>query len=112
MTNMRELVEALRGRVCTGGAHCSRTGLEHEKWEPKVHKGEVIGYTTGGEAEYPREMCAALARGMLACWAGNVSLHGCAFVATEIFSGPNAPLTAALEAELDGWAGLLAGASP
>ena len=63
MTNMRELVEALRGRICTGGAQCSRTGLAHERWEPMVYKGEVTGYTTGSEAEYPRELCAALARG-------------------------------------------------
>ena len=74
-------------RVCTDPRLCSRTGERHLKWRPAVAIGKVLQFTTGDEREYPVGFCEAYAE-CLELQAGGVF--------TEVFSGPNAPLSAAV----------------
>ena len=80
------------------GGICSRTQLPHVSIRPMVDQfGEIIAFPTSGEAEYPEGMTQGIAVG---CWrflkmCPNLA-GSCQFDFLEIFSGPNAPTTAAV----------------
>ena len=97
LTNMVELMDALGGRRCEGTATCERTGLPHRSWRPEVVAGEIVGYPTEEEAEYPDGLC-EVAAGAILEW---VDSHGkgasCRYLFTEVFAGARAPLTRAVE---------------
>ena len=76
-------------KVCNGNRMCERTGLPHLKWKPTTSGGRVIQFTTGDEREYPQGFCEQYAE----CCKDVLKEKG-TFV--EIFSGPNAPLSAAV----------------
>lgn len=76
------------GKMCQGGTVCDRTGQKHLKSRPTVAGGRVVQFTTGDEREYVEGFCSKYAR----CTT-NISPFT-SFV--EVFSGPNAPLTAAV----------------
>ena len=99
LTNMLELAAVLRDRVCTGRAVCERTGLPHATWAPEVVGGEVVSYPTEQEAEYPAGLCEVVANGIFD-WAEarSIEVEDHAFLFTEVFSGPRAPLTQAVVA--------------
>ena len=99
LTNMDQLVIALRGKRCKNRETCERTGQPHASWAPIVVNGMVTSFPTEEEAEYPRGLCEAAANGIVA-WAGtrdvSPSTHGHLF--TEVFAGLRAPLSRAVEA--------------
>lgn len=76
------------GRVCAGGSRCGRTGERHLRWRPAVTAGRVVQFTTGDEREYPAGFCNAYAECLQEIDSGGLFL--------EVFSGPNAPLSAAV----------------
>ena len=80
------------GKLCEGNP-CSRTGESHLKWRPTVHAGQVLQFQTGDEREYPVGFCQEYAKA-----AGLVLGKKGLFL--EVFSGPNAPLSVAVGAEL------------
>ena len=81
------------GLVCNGTRLCDRTGMPHLRWRPTVSGGKVVQFTTGDEREYPVGFCQSYAK----CAAKLLGSNG-KFV--EVFSGPNAPLSRELSAEL------------
>ena len=96
---MVELAGALRDRICSGRAACERTGLPHASWAPEVVDGEVVKYPTEQEAEYPDGLCEVVAVGIFE-WAEvqGTAVEDYAFLFSEVFSGPHAPLTQAVAA--------------
>ena len=70
-------------KVCGDPKICAR----HLKWRPAVAHSKVLQFTTGDEGEYPLGFCEAYAECL-------VDQPGGIF--TEVFSGPNAPLSAAI----------------
>lgn len=76
------------GKKCNGGTLCDRTGQKHLKWRPTVAGGKVVQFTTGDEREYVEGFC----REYASCMIDIPRLNS--FVG--VFSGPNAPLTAAV----------------
>ena len=76
--------------ICKSSRICSRTGLPHLPWKPRVHKGRVTSFATGLEREYPPGFCKAYATAIQSLGTGKVN----SFV--EVFSGPNAPLSCAM----------------
>ena len=85
------------GKRCSNEKCCSRTGLPHKSWKPIVQDGKVLSFQTGQEREYPRGFCKAYARAVRGiAESSNKTLK---FV--EVFSGPSAPLTMAVAAEMD-----------
>ena len=72
--------------LCNGTNVCDRTGEPHLKWRPTTSGGKVVQFTTGDEREYPVGFCRAYA----ACAANILGSSG---TFTEVFSGPNAPLS-------------------
>ena len=85
--NMDEMEESL-SRLCETDRVCSRTGLSHQAWRPKVEAGKIVSFATGEEREYPAGFCRAYALG-LELLAKRTKVES--FV--EVFSGPNAPLS-------------------
>ena len=116
LTNVPEIVDALKDRICKGSKVCDRTHLKHETWTPKVLDGEVQHYQTAEEAEYPEGLCIALAVAVTKAAArmGTESARDMNHDATwevrdfrrlaftEVFSGPRAPLTQAVISRLAG----------
>ena len=97
LTNMPELVARLGGRVCAGGAVCSRTGAPHLSWTPKVEEGRVLHFPTAGEAEYPGGLCEEIAKALIQRErAAQGTDEAKNLVFTEVFSGERAPLTRAV----------------
>ena len=80
------------GQKCDGKDVCTRTGRRHKDWRPKVKGGRVVSFSTGEEREYPLEFCSAYAKGI----EDLTNSHSFSFL--EVFSGPNAPLSAAVAA--------------
>ena len=78
-------------RECTDPTACSRTGSEHDSFNPLVKNGRVVSYPTSEEREYPVGWCEAYAEGV--CQA---SRRFAINSFTEVFSGPRAPLSAAI----------------
>ncbi len=85
--NIPELIlEA--GRTCESDRLCTRTGLRHLAWRPRVESGKIVSFATGEEREYPVGLCEAYAKGLNKL-RDRTSIKS--FV--EVFSGPNAPLS-------------------
>lgn len=77
------------GLICKGSSVCERTGLKHLRWRLTVSGGKVVQFTTGDEREYPVGFCESYA----ACLAKELKAGE---RLTEVFSGPNAPLSKAI----------------
>ena len=93
--NVKELDEEI-GRLCVSNCRCSRTGLRHLAWRPKVQAGKIISFATGEEREYPKGFCEAYARALQRLRSReNIQ----SFV--EVFSGPNAPLSSSISRAFD-----------
>ena len=86
----REYLRSME-RTCPDPRVCQRTGGQHQKWRPIVSAGRVTQYITGEEHAYPQGFCAAYAESVRQSILER-SLRS--FV--EVFSGPNAPLSAAV----------------
>ena len=86
---------------CKGKKLCDRNGQCHLEWTPRVdERGNVVEYKTSGEAEYPVEMCNVLGRA-IADLAEKDDSGRFVLDFVEIFSGPNAPLSAAVKGALE-----------
>lgn len=83
------------GMVCEGGHLCDRTGKPHHKWRPIVSCGRVTQYITGEEREYPFGFCKEFAQSLK-----SFILERQLKSFVEIFSGPNAPLSVQVSAEM------------
>eukprot|EP00435_Cladocopium_sp_Y103_P013062 s2693_g3.t1 len=75
--------------MCNSRNICERTQEKHLKWRPATANGAVVQFHTGDEREYPSGFCAEYAK----C-AMEVLGRDKKFI--EVFSGPNAPLSAAV----------------
>ena len=98
LTNSQGLRDVLEGKLCKNGKICDRTGVAHETWTPTVVSGEILNYPTEADEEYPEGFCEAVAKTIVGEYAEAIT-HGyvCRWGFTEVFSGPNAPLTRAAE---------------
>ena len=105
LTNIEEIVKVLGGRVCTGGSICDRTGLAHDSWDPKVVDGAIVNYPTAAEAEYSAGFCEVIAGAVIEHLRARRRRGDTTYelIFTEVFSGPRAPLTAAVAARCGGW---------
>ena len=88
-------------RCCSNsGGRCDRTGLPHQEWTPTwdpVRHRAV--FPTAGAAEYSRPLCEALAEGIRRAITATLDQDRAReFDFLEVFSGPRAPLTAAVAA--------------
>ena len=88
--NVKELDEEI-GRLCSSNCRCSRTGLRHLAWRPKVQAGKIISFATGEEREYPEGFCKAYA-----CALQRLRSRENSQSFLEVFSGPNAPLSSSI----------------
>ena len=88
--NVKELDEEI-GRLCSSNCRCSRTGLRHLAWRPKVQAGKIISFATGEEREYPEGFCKAYA-----CALQRLRSRENIQSFLEVFSGPNAPLSSSI----------------
>ena len=95
MTNVQGL--AAIARECIDPARCSRTGLPHAKWAPDVEGGAIKNFKTEEEAEYPHELCEVIAK--IFEESDGLPRSG-RVLFLEVFSGPRAPLTCAVDAEI------------
>ena len=100
LTNIPELDDMSRFTCHEANRACDRTGVAHLDWSPEVSdSGNHIQYKTEGEAEYPDMMCKELAGRVcnrleaVQCLRRDVK-----FDFSEIYSGPNFPLTKAVGA--------------
>ena len=93
LTNMVELLDAMGGRRCEGRVACERTGLPHRSWRPEVVAGEIVGYPTEEEAEYPEGLCEVAAGAILEWVDSHGKGAGRRYLFTEVFAGARAPLT-------------------
>jgi hypothetical protein len=84
------------GLVCTTAALCERTGEPHEEWIYQINGGDFVEYGSSGTVEYP--LCQAYAAGMQDQLATMTMRDDSCNEFDEIFSGLDAPLTAAMEA--------------
>ena len=48
LTNVREIADRLRGRMCCGKEVCDRTGQRHLTWDPKVSNDIITKFQTRG----------------------------------------------------------------
>ena len=81
---------------------CDKTGVKHDEWRVVKNSTNWWVYDSEAEAEYPQGLCQALARGIVDR-AEVVASQGemkCNATFVEFFSGPLAPLTAAVVQEL------------
>ena len=76
--------------LCPSDHKCRRTGSRHLAWKPRVANGKVTSFATSAEREYPQGFCEAYAQGLKK----HFENRPMSFV--EIFSGANAPLSAAV----------------
>ena len=98
LTNSQALRDVLDGKLCKNGKTCDRTGVAHETWTPTVVSGEILNYPTEADEEYPEGLCEAVAKTIVGEYAEAITngyVYRWGF--TEVFSGPNAPLTCAAE---------------
>ena len=84
--NIPGLHEAL-GRQCYNPKTCSRTGVAHDKYEHQAVDGKVVQFGTAGTAEYPKELCSAIAKYLVFALQKKQVTSTYSFV--EVFSGPN-----------------------
>eukprot|EP00435_Cladocopium_sp_Y103_P071893 s30_g38.t1 len=87
ITNRKGFIKHI-AKLCDGGL-CQRTGQKHLRWRPTVSGGKVIQFQTGDEREYPIGFCDEYAEAAV-----EVLKESGTFV--EVFSGANAPLSAAI----------------
>jgi len=97
-TNIRSLKERLE-RKCTDNVLCSRTREPHDAFITVVENGKVVSFGTSGTAEYPEELCTIQAEETLK-EVEKRGLMNFKYSFLEVFSGPNAPLTKAVEARI------------
>ena len=95
ITNVKMMEDAV-GLLCAGNSICSRTGLQHEGWAPTVVDGEIMAFATSQATEYPRGFCMASSFGYKAWLASLTKIPEHSLLFSEVFSGPNAPLTEAV----------------
>ena len=98
LTNSQALRDVLDGKLCKHGKTCDRTWDAHETWTPTVVSGEILNYPTEADEEYPEGSCEAVAMTIVGEYAEAITngyVYRWGF--TEVFSGPNAPLTCAAE---------------
>ena len=88
LTNVESLARSM-SKLCEGTVFCDRTHLKHLKWRPITSGGRVLQFVTGEEREYPSGFCRCYALALL-----DYLKPGDSFL--EVFSGPNAPLSAAV----------------
>lgn len=88
LTNVESLARAM-AKLCEGTVLCDRTHLKHLKWRPITSGGRVLQFVTGEEREYPSGFCRCYALALLEYFKPGDSF-------LEVFSGPNAPLSAAV----------------
>ena len=67
-----------------------------DPWEPTVVDDKIESVATAGEAEYPKELAEAIADGVIA-FLEKGATGSFDFDFMEIFSGPNGPLSSAME---------------
>lgn len=91
ISNEDSFVAAI-GKRCNGHDICDRTGLPHLKWRPTVSGGRVVQFRTGDEREYPQGFCECYAEAIR-------SMRPIPMKFTEVYSGPNAPLSQAIGRE-------------
>ena len=91
ITNRSCFVDRI-GKLCEGKS-CMRTQKAHLRWRPTVHNGQVLQFQTGDEREYPLGFCQEYAKAA-------VLVLGEEGVFVEVFSGPNAPLSVSVGAEI------------
>ena len=98
LTNAPSLAAALRGKSCTGGLICSRTGAGHAFWDPVVQDGHSTAFPTEAEAEYSAGLCVELAPAIVGHggWSPGRPFF------TEVFAGPRAPLSRAVAGLIGG----------
>ena len=100
MCNFEGLEEFLN-LTCGSEEKCDRTGKPHLSWTPIVNaRRSITDFPTEPEAEYPPDLCVAIANGccrFLETETGK--LRPARFDFTEVFSGPRAPLTRELAAK-------------
>ena len=103
LSNIPEVHECMKGKLCKARdeeAPCDFTGERHLSWAA-TWKESGASVVTEAEAEYPQGMCEALAKAIAArvvsVPAGSA---GTPFAFLEVYSGPNAPLTAAVKQAL------------
>jgi hypothetical protein len=76
---------------------CDRTGQPHDSIRPEVVNGRVTSFPTEEEAEYPLLLCECFAAMTKAFLEENPEARSrCEHDFLEIYSGPNAPTTAAV----------------
>ena len=90
-------IEASEGVLSTEYHTCMFPPCERKKFQRLIHNhplkdGRVISFSTGEEREYPKGFCVAYANGIKDLAADP------SFSFLEVFSGPNAPLSAAVAA--------------
>ena len=102
LTNL-DLADQFDTAVCVNRSGiCSRTGLPHLSIRPVVQDSEVVAFPTEEEAEYPLGLCNAIALGVSRYLQKHPTLaKTCVYDFVEVFSGPNAPTTAAVVRALD-----------
>jgi hypothetical protein len=86
------------GKKCTNANNiCDRTGQPHDSWAPQVAHGRITTFPTAAMAEYPKEFCALYAKAIsIALSQMDLDHAGSEDEYIEIFSGANAPLSAAV----------------
>ena len=104
LTNLPELEEEC-GKLCSESraeANCPHLGVPHLPWAPKVDGMGCFDPPSKEEADYPVALCEAIARACVRRRAGVMAKGGRFTLPTslfiEVFSGINAPLTAAVAA--------------
>ena len=100
LTNAQFIAGALEGRLCRGRDLCERTGAPHLTWAPVVRDGVIATYPTEAEAEYPAGLCVEVAKGVAELVEAAHSGDRYEWDFIEVFSGPNAPLSRAVAAQL------------
>ena len=106
--NCKALADAL-GRWCPSNEVCVRTGAPRQTWQPYVDRtGRVKQFRTGAEAEYKSEWCKKFAEALRRERSNDVGADTSLYIFTEVFSGPSAPLKAAVA---DAVAGATSGAT-
>ena len=99
ITNVPELKDCI-GLICDNSGTCNRTGPPHPSWKHSIDpaSGRINEFATGKLSEYPSGFCASFAQGLTKWLHGRPCNRSCAFM--EVFSGPNAPLSKAVESSL------------
>jgi hypothetical protein len=100
ITNTKYMIDAV-GMLCGGtgpNAVCSRTGRPHDSWNPKVVDGKATHFPSGDATGCPADLCNAMARGRRGgATSSSTTFVDFKFFLTKVFSGPNAPLTSAVQ---------------